>query len=240
VKAVILAAGLGERLGRLTSDKPKALVHVDNRELILRVLDFLDHPAVTSKAIVVGYLAERFKSFLKENNVDATVLYNPHFKQGSIRTIETALPFLDDEFLLMNVDHVYPKRMLPVILNNRKGITAVCDFDRTLGADDMKIKLNENRSLTGIKKTLTDYDGGYIGMTYCDRDNLNSYKQAVVKTRETFGDSAPVEWALGHMVNQGRQVNICDASGLGWLEVDTSEDLDNANKKLTNDRNFLR
>lgn len=240
MKAVILAAGLGERLGRITSDKPKALVPVDNRELILRVLDFLDHPAITSKAIVVGYLADKFKDFLKEKKVDAAIYYNPHYKQGSIRTIETALPFLDDEFLLMNVDHVYPKRMLPVILNKRKGITAICDFDRTLGADDMKIKLSEKRCLTGIKKTLTDYDGGYIGMTYCDRDHLDCYKQAVAKTRETFGDGAPVEWVLGHMVSQGQQVNICDASGLGWLEVDTSEDLDNADKKLTADRNFLK
>lgn len=240
MKAVILAAGLGERLGNLTYDKPKALVTVDDRELILRVLDFLDHPAITSKAIVVGYSAEKFKDFLKKQKVDATIFYNPYFKQGSIRTLETTLPFLDDEFLLMNVDHIYPKRMMTTILENRDGITAICDFDRTLVSDDMKIKLGKNRHLIGIKKTLSDYDGGYIGMTYCNRNHLDSYIEAVKETRKVHGDQAPVEWVLGHMASQGRKVNICDVSGIGWLEVDTQEDLERANQKLLNDRKFLK
>lgn len=240
MKALILAAGLGERLGSLTADRPKALVQVAGQELISRVLEFLNHPSVTEKAVVTGYCADKLKKFLAEKAPDVKIFYNPDFTQGSIRSLESAISFLDKDFLLLNVDHIYPKRMLPIILNGRKGLTAVCDFDRKLGGDDMKVKLSNSGGLQRIMKTLTDYNCGYIGMTYCDAKNADEYRNAVAKTREIYGNKSPVEWVLGHLAANEKKISICDASGIGWLEVDTPDDLNYANKKLGEDRNFLK
>jgi choline kinase len=240
MKALILAAGLGERLGELTKDRPKALVQAAGRELIAHALDFLNHPSVTDKAVVTGYCAEKLSAFLAEKAPEVKTFYNPDFRLGSIRSLESAISFLDDEFLLLNVDHIYPKRMLPVILKGRKGLTAVCDFDRKLFSDDMKVKLSKSGALLRIMKTLTDYNCGYIGMTYCDSQNLSAYRDAITQTRSIYGDKAPVEWVLGHLAANQKKISICDASGIGWLEVDTQEDLNFANKKLGEDRNFLK
>lgn len=240
MKALILAAGLGNRLGHLTRERPKAMVKVSGRELILRVFDFLDHPAITSKAVVTGYLSEELKAFVERHAPEAQLFYNPHFEQGSIRTIETAIKYFDDDTLIMNVDHIYPKRMLPVILNGAAGITAICDFDRTLGADDMKVKLSANRNVARIMKTLTDFDCGYIGMTCVARTNIPAYVDAIKRTREIYGDNAPVEWVLGHMAANGADIGICDASGLCWLEVDTPDDLRAAETKLSTDKELLK
>ena len=240
MKALILAAGLGNRLGDLTTDRPKAMVPVLNRELILRVFDFLDHPAITKKAVVTGYMADDLKNFVKRHAPDTEIFYNPNYKQGSIRTLETAIPFLDDDFLLMNVDHIYPKRMLPIILHNSKGISAICDFDRKLGGDDMKVKLDRGNNMTRIMKTLDDFDGGYIGMTFCKAAHLAKYKEAIKQTRKIYGDESPVEWVLGHMAANGEKINICDASGVGWLEVDTPDDLKFAEGKLKENEGFLK
>lgn len=240
MKALILAAGLGNRLGSLTSKRPKAMVPVSGRELILRVFDFLDHPAVTSRAVVTGYLSESLKKFVNDHRPDAKLFYNPDYEQGSIRTLETAIEFLDDDVLVMNVDHIYPKRMLPVILNDAKGITAVCDFDRTLGSDDMKVKLDRDGNISRIMKTLTAFDCGYIGMTCIKRADIPAYIDAIGRTREIYGDAAPVEWVLGHMAANNGKISICDASGIGWLEVDTPGDLAVAENKLSSDKDFLK
>lgn len=239
MQAIILAAGLGTRLGALTGERPKALVRVAGRELILRVFDFLDHPSITERIVVTGYESERMAQFLKSHESRAKTVFNPNFKDGSIRSIETALPRIKGEFLLMNADHIYPRRMIEVILKNRRGLAAVCDFDRKLGADDMKVKIGRDGKLQLIKKTLADFDCGYIGMTYCDAKSLPSYAEGVKTARKNEGDACAVECALGTLAGMGLGANICDASGMRWFEVDTSEDLAAADNALAGKQDLL-
>ncbi|MFH1831010.1 MAG: NTP transferase domain-containing protein [Pseudomonadota bacterium] len=237
--AVIIAAGLGQRLGDLTKDRPKALVKVVGRELILRAFDFLDHPAITDRIVVTGYEGERLASFIKEKCHKVKTVHNPNYRDGSIRTIETALPFIEEDFLLMNVDHIYPQRMFGHIIESAQEITAMCDFDRTLGSDDMKVKLGEDGCLKGIRKTLSEYDGGYIGMTFCSNASLTMYKHAVCEARKSEGNAAAVESALALMTRTNTKINICDVSGMGWLEVDTPADLEIAEKTITDNPTFI-
>lgn len=233
MKAIIIAAGYGNRLGKLTAERPKAMVQVEGRELILRLMDFLDAAEFTERIVVTGYRSETLSNFLQRNRPEVKVLYNPHFSQGSVKTIEVALPYLDDEFLLMNVDHLYPRRMLTEILKYRqRGLMAICDFDRELMADDMKVKLDDKRRLTTISKTLEKYDGGYIGMTYCGKEMLKTYHEAVQETLKLEGSAANVEAILRHLAEGGAPIEIFDASGIGWSEIDTPEDLQRATKIL--------
>ena len=238
--AVIIAAGMGNRLGELTKDRPKALVGVAGRELILRTLDAADHPAITSRTVVTGYEGERLRKFIENTCDGIEVVHNPHFRDGSIRTMETVLPYVDEDFLLMNVDHIYPKRMISHILANLRGLTAMCDFDRQLGPDDMKVKLGDAGLVAGICKTLPDYTGGYIGMTYCPGETLPSYRRAVAGTRAKEGDAASAEASLALLADEQFPINICDVSGMAWLEVDTLDDLALAEAKLNDDPEFLR
>ncbi len=239
MQALIIAAGMGNRLGGLTSDKPKALVQASGRELILRALDFLDHPDITERIVVTGYEGEQLSAFLAKHSPDVRTIHNPRFREGSIITVETALPHVRGDMLLMNVDHIYPRRMLQHILQHAQGITAVCDFDRELVADDMKVKLDGKRRVVGIKKTLTEYDCGYIGMTLCSKDALDDYRGGVAAAHKEYGDSANAEAALAHLACNNMTIDICDASGMPWLEVDTPEDLERAETVLRHNPNFL-
>ncbi|MFH0800558.1 MAG: NTP transferase domain-containing protein [Pseudomonadota bacterium] len=240
MQAIILAAGMGVRLGDLTSESPKALVRVAGRELILRVMDFLDNPMITERIVVTGFGAERLESFLKEHRPDAKTSHNPHFRDGSIRSIETALPLACSDLLVMNVDHIYPRRLMMRIAERKNGISAVCDFDRALVADDMKVKLGPDGSLARIHKELADFDGGYIGMTCCDKASLPAYRRSVGTARSSEGDAASVECALAKLEGEGCPVNICDATGIKWLEVDTPDDLANAESTLNANPDYLR
>jgi CDP-L-myo-inositol myo-inositolphosphotransferase len=235
MQAIILAAGQGTRLGDVTSDIPKAMVRVAGRELILRVLNFVHDERIDDVTVVTGYMHERLASFLRGTRPDVRIIHNPEFKAGNILTMKAALPLIGGEFIMLNVDHIYPRRMLGRILEQKKGISAVCDFDRRLVADDMKVKLKEDRTLHRISKTLDDFDGGYIGMTMCAEESVDTYKAALKSHLETAGAGSCVEHVLGSMASGGTPVNICDASGIGWLEVDTKEDLAGAEAALRRD-----
>ncbi|MDP2600470.1 MAG: NTP transferase domain-containing protein [Deltaproteobacteria bacterium] len=239
MKVLILAAGQGERLETLTDDVPKALVKVLGRELIRCQLDFLEDPSVTKIGVVGGYHAALVRNFLSKNNLPVDFFENTRFEQGSILTLKAALDFLDDDFLMMNVDHIYPKRLLNKVVKQAKGITAVCDFDRPLVEDDMKVKLDDHRHLFQIHKKLPQYDGGYIGMTYCPADKIALYKQAMETTLVKLGEKTSVEMILGELATRGEPVHIADTSGIRWLEVDTIEDLQKAEKALKSHPQFL-
>lgn len=230
---------MGDRMGDITDDIPKALVRVAEKELILHVMDFLDHPAISERIVVTGFGAEKLVDFLGNNRRKAKFVHNPDFSEGNILTMKSSLPAIAGEFLIMNADHIYPKRMLGHILEARKGISAICDFDRRLGPDDMKVKLNCDRKLSQIKKTLVDYDGGYIGMTFCNEDCIDTYAGSLNAVIEERGGRACVEDVLGLMAKEHNNINICDTSGISWLEVDDPKDLEHAESVLRNNTGFL-
>ena len=240
MKALILAAGQGDRLEHLTDDIPKALVKVAGVELVSHQLRFLNHPAVTSIGLVTGYHGALLSRFVKQKNPLVRVFENHRFDKGSILTLQCALDFLDDDFLLMNVDHIYPQHLLEHITKQTKEITAVCDFDRKLVDDDMKIKLGSGKKLSKIHKGLKDYDGGYIGMTTCSASKIPAYKNALEQVLSKQGDRASVEMILGELAQNKETIHIADASGHRWLEVDTPEDLKQAEATLKTDPSFLK
>lgn len=229
MKVLILAAGVGSRLGH---DKPKALVKVAGLELIRHQLHFLQHPVISAIGAVGGFQFDDLAALVRKAAPRALLFENKNYRQGNILTLQAALPFLDDDFLLMNVDHIYPKKLLDRILKQVRGITACCDFNRLLTGDDMKIKKNDRSFLKAIDKKLTDYDGGYIGMTIVPRESITTYWSAFEKTLARRGPAASVEMILGELAAQGEPIAIADTSGFRWLEVDTPEDLKQAEARL--------
>lgn len=239
MKAVIIAAGMGNRLGNLTEDKPKGMVQVDGRALILRAMDFLDAGDFNERIVIVGYQGDAFAAFLRRRCPDVRIIMNPDYREGSVRTIEKALPYLTEPFLLMNVDHVYPRRMCTALPTGHPGLAAICDTDRTLVADDMKIALDGDRRVARIAKTLEEFDAGYIGMTWCGANALDDYRKAIARTLDAHGNTANVEAILAMLAEGGTPITACDLSGLGWLEVDTQEDLKHAENVLLSNPEFL-
>ncbi|GAJ06237.1 unnamed protein product, partial [marine sediment metagenome] len=64
MKALIIAAGEGSRLGNLTKDKPKPLVRLLGLSLVERVILTAKEVGIDEFIIVVGYLGERIKEKL--------------------------------------------------------------------------------------------------------------------------------------------------------------------------------
>lgn len=230
MKAIILAAGMGNRLGNITDNKPKALVEIGHMCLIDWALDFLDDKRIEHIAVVGGYNFDQLNKHLHNRKVK--IFNNTNYSKGNILSLEAALEFIDDDTLIMNVDHIYPKSFLEHIFSHSTGITAICDFDRDLTNDDMKISLNSNKTLDKISKQLQDFDGGYIGMTFISNNSINIYKNAFTSTLNTFGEKECIENILGFIAKSNHPVNICDCSGYKWLEIDTPEELEYANKHL--------
>lgn len=225
MKAVILAAGRGDRLKPLTNDRPKALVSVRGKPLIDYTLEFLSHHPFSEIVVVGGAFFPLLEKHLADHSAPLRLVENRDFDQGNLLSLAAAAPHVNEEFLLMNADHIYPRKLLPALLETAVGITAVCDFNRTLGDDDMKVRLGPARHLRQISKRLAPSDGGYIGMTWCGYDRLKAYHHAVQATLKRRGRLAVVEEVLQTLADQNEAVPIFDASPFRWFEIDTPEEL---------------
>jgi len=232
MKAIILAAGLGSRLKHLTKAIPKALISVNHQRLIDYAINFVKD-SVDEIIVIGGYSFDELKAHIEKQAIpNLTLIKNLDYKEGSILTIEKALDYLDDSFLLMNVDHIYPGSFMTKITSNLKGISGMCDFDRQLIADDMKVKLNGDKQIIQIDKKLLEYDGGYIGMTSCHQKMVSEYKRMVNTALEKGGRKVNVEFVLQLLADEGIYPNIVDLSGSTWLEIDDENDLRNGEKVL--------
>ena len=236
MKAVVLAAGTGSRLGEITKVRTKGMVPVCGKRLIDHLLNFLDLDAFDRVIVVGGFCYQDLKKHIDGlRNDKITVLENRNYLKGNIFTLMRAMEeFSDDSFLITNVDHIYPRRMFEKMRGSLNGITAMCDFDRNLSSDDMKVKLEgSGKRIHGIDKRLTDYDCGYIGMTYVDSSMNKAYRKAVAETLKKFGDKAVVENVLQLLAQDPSNApGICDLSSIGWYEVDDESDLKKAEEGI--------
>lgn len=233
MQIVILAAGKGTRLSGQFGEIPKSLLpvghgasYLDLTVKSLRQFDF------TRKIVVTGYQSSQLEThFAARDDTDFEFVHNPDFEKGNLFTLLAAKSRLTEGFYLYNADHFYSPRIFQKIFSEPpQTLTLFCDLDRSLSADDMKVHLEKKSGATflSMSKTLTQFEWGYVGVTFVPRDFQARYWQACDKVVEERGDPSHVEHVMAHLGSEGVPVNICDISGSWWTEIDTIEDYESA------------
>jgi choline kinase len=241
MKAILLAAGLGSRLGPLTREIPKATIPVSNVPLIQRIIKFVQQIKVSEIIVVGGYNCQSLWEAIRNN--DIIKVENSYFQKGNLYSLAAAKEFLSEDFVILNIDHLYPTHLARMIGELREGVWAVTDFDRRLFQDDMKVRisgdLNKDAHLSAISKELDEFDGGYCGVTIVRGNGREVYLRAFENVLTHCREQAVVEDVLAELIQLKNPPSILDISGIRWLEIDTQEDLANAERILRMKSHFL-
>ena len=82
MKAIILSAGQGSRLGHLTADRPKCLIDFGGRSLLDRQLDTLAANGIGEAVVVTGFRDDQVEAALarRVGGPKVRTIYNPFFK----------------------------------------------------------------------------------------------------------------------------------------------------------------
>jgi choline kinase len=232
VEAVLLAAGLGSRLGSLTRELPKALIAVAGKPLLEHALGFVANLRPSRVIVVGGFCFAQVQEMLAELRGRAPALAalpielveNTAFRDGNLVSLLCARPRLSGDFLLMNIDHIYRHRIAQVVAPDAAEVTAFIDTDRTLGADDMKVERGADGRIVAIAKTLTKFDCGYVGMTRVPSARFAAYFAEADRALAEEGRAIHVERILARLAKTTAAPVCRDISGHGWLEVDTPDE----------------
>ena len=234
MQAVLLAAGLGSRLGSLTQQIPKALISVGGKPLLAYAVAFARAAGAGTITVVGGFGFDLVAAEVARLGLPVTLLENRAFRDGNLISLVTARDRLADadEFLLMNVDHIYRPAIAALAAAPADDVTAFVDTDRTLGADDMKVERDGAGRVLRISKTLERWDAGYVGMTKVPRGAAARYWATVDAALAAEGRAIHVERVLARLADAGTPPLCRDISGHGWLEVDLPEERDHADEAV--------
>jgi NDP-sugar pyrophosphorylase family protein len=113
---VIIAGGLGSRLGKLTRKTPKALIKIDKKPFIYYQLNQLSKQGFKKVVICVGYLGDKIKKYIgndKKFNLNIQYSFDNKKLLGTAGCIRKAIPLLEDNFFV-----TYGDTYLPVNFKN--------------------------------------------------------------------------------------------------------------------------
>ena len=163
MKAIILAAGRGERMN---SSLPKPLHKVLGLSLIERVIIPLLKAGIKEIIVVLGYKGEEIENYLKKKFKDKKInfqfVYNNDYEKGNGASFLLALKRLkaDEPFLLLMADHIYSPTIIERLLKEKDSFIVVNQNFSLIKdlAEETKVKIN-NGYLVAIGKDLKDFDG---------------------------------------------------------------------------------
>jgi len=234
MQAVLLAAGLGSRLGALTSQLPKALITVGDEPLLAHAVRFARRAGAREVVVVGGYGFELVAAEVARRSLAVTLVRNDAFRDGNLVSLLTARPRVapSDELVVMNIDHIYRPAVAALVAAPADEITAFIDADRVLGPDDMKVERDGAGHVRRIAKTLEAWDAGYVGMTRIPATAAVRYWAEADAALAAEGRAIHVERVLARLAATDRPPSCRDVSGHGWLEVDLPEERERAEEAL--------
>ena len=127
MKAVILAAGEGARMGPFTASVPKVMIPVGNRPIMEYAVRALVESGVRDILVMIGYRRERIQSYFQDGKAfDARITYIPEPKQlGTAHTVRQAKPSLDGRFLVLNGSNLVDRTFVTDLLDHADGPAVV-------------------------------------------------------------------------------------------------------------------
>lgn len=111
-RAIIMAAGIGERMQPITNTVPKPMIKVNGIRMIDTVIDALHNNGINEIYIVVGHLKEQFY-LLKEKYEDLVFINNPHYKEcNNVSSLYMARDYIENSIILDGDQIIYEESVL--------------------------------------------------------------------------------------------------------------------------------
>lgn len=233
MNALILAAGVGRRLGEASEARPKALLRFGGKSLLQRHIEILAACGIADVTIVVGYGADAIEAEARRVGGQAQLSFftNPRYREGSIVSLWSGREVLKggEPVLVMDADVLYDVRLLRRLLSAPCENGFLLDRDVEPGDEPMKLCIRDRHIVDLHKRPTADYEwyGETVGFTrlsasvaakLADRTDLFVRQgRCTVEYEEAIRDII-VEEPLGTF-------GYVETAALPWTEIDFQEDV---------------
>lgn len=247
MRAIILAAGSGLRLGQHTKDIPKALLDLNGKSILERQISLLRQHAINEIFVVTGY--QREKHTLK----DIEYIFNPRYAETEqLASMMVARTKISDDVLVIFGDIVFDEQILQQILvsNDDIGIAIDLDWEKSYNerpdnpkslADKVLIYQKKIQQISAKITSLSMKNqqiGEFLGVIKLSRRGskimVQKYQELERSHKGKFHDASSLEKAklvdiLQELIDSKIEIYPIPITGK-WCEIDTPKDLERARK----------
>ena len=226
MKIVILAAGIGSRLG---NPFPKPLTELKNGKSIMQMQteNIASKYNIDDVNVVVGFK----KDLIMERFPELSYVYNPFFDRTntSKSLLQVIKKHKDKSILWMNGDVVFDKSIFEILDKYiAKNISFVAVNTSKVAEEEVKYTL-KNGYIDQLSKTVQNGLGEAVGINFISSDDIAT----LINRLEECDANDYFERGLELAIEKDNiKVEAVDISAYDCMEIDFVEDLENANKML--------
>ena len=233
MKAIILSAGQGSRLGHMVDDRPKCLIEFSGRTLLDRQLDTLEANGVHEVIVVTGFHDELVNQAIARRTGGPAVrtIFNPFYKVAdNTGSLYMAREELSGDCLVWNGDTLVSRELMAkVVGNDRSGICVTIDRKDGYDEDDMKVVAAENGLLRAIGTRISEgVNAESIGLLAFRSGGAEQFREAIEQAMRTSEGTTIWYLRVIHHLAQNGEVWTLDINGAEWGEVDFPPDVEAA------------
>lgn len=231
--AVIMAAGLGSRFGKMTETMPKGFIEVDGKSMVIRSIETLIACGIERIIIGTGYKKEAYEA-LQEEYSQIECVFSPRYAEtNSMYTLWNCQEAIgNDDFILLESDIIYSQNAITKLQKDNHPnimlITPVTKFQ-----DQYYVEYDENRVLTrcSTNKDEINVKGELVGIHKLSSEFYhricNEYKK-ILSDKPKLG----YEYQLLWMSQNITPIYVLKSLDVKWYEIDDENDLNYAEDNI--------
>lgn len=163
--AIILASGIGSRMGAKYKNRPKCLTKIFNDKTILDLLIY-QLKNIKKIFIVVGFNKTKIFNHIKEKyDVNKFIFIDNHFykSKGNYFSVLATKKYIKNSFILLDADIILPKNSVNKLIMNKKKNLVLTNPKNIFDSDDVIVSANKRGIIKNVKvkpniKSLKDKD----------------------------------------------------------------------------------
>ncbi|MBI3333375.1 MAG: NTP transferase domain-containing protein [Candidatus Omnitrophica bacterium] len=237
MRAILLAAGIGRRMG--PDAPPKCLLPIGGRSLLQITLESLRAAGIGDLALVVGYRSREVREEATRHggSLKLTFLENPRFKEGAILSLWTARALLDDDLLIMDADVLCPQAAFERLVRSAHPNCLLVDPSAADTGEEQMVFGSAGRVFCITKRPSQEVRsrwacfGESIGFLKLDREAAGTLGELLDRKVGEGVTDIEHEQVYPELF-QRVQVGCEEIQGLPWAEIDTPEDLKRAEEEI--------
>lgn len=251
MQAIILAAGMGKRLGELTKENTKCMVKVNGQCIIDRMLAQLSRLPLNRVIIVAGYKGDALKEHIGNRYAGMNIEYisNPVYdKTNNIYSLYLAKEqFQQDDTLLLESDLIVEDSILDLIIDDpRPDLALVAKYEKWMDGTMVCID-NDFNIVNFISKAAFCFDDVE---KYYKTINIYKFSKEFICTKyvpfleaytKAIGNNEYYENVLRILtLLDGCELKALPITNEKWYEIDDKQDLDIAEALFAEEKDILR